>query len=90
MTDTQNENLHEWFKRMRENFSWEDAIVIFNGLDPVNQKKIYGRPWFSLTTGNPIKRDLIPTNTPVEELIEKGLSLMRPDQREQYERTNNK
>ena len=84
LTRNQHANLWEWFRRMRETFSMHDAIVIFNGLDPVAQQKIYGRLWFSRSTGNPIKRDLLEKGQDPAALIEKGFASLSPKQKKQY------
>ena len=59
LTDTQFNNLSEWLDRMGDRY---DAILIFNALTPRQQQNIYSRPWFSLTTGGPIRRPLLPTH----------------------------
>lgn len=52
-------NLMEWFERMADaGVNITEATRIFNDLDASEQQKIICRPWFSRSTGKPIKRPL--------------------------------
>ena len=63
LTENQRMNFNEWLQRMKEDCSkgFEESIILFNSLNPFFQAQIYKKPWYSINSGKPIKRELIPT-----------------------------